>query len=122
MNIMVSTVPPERRPVGDWAMGVIETLVFDELGTVGLVSNLFQPTDVGEIPFQSASGIGGQSFPTRGPINRKGPRVYVRCGPTYGDQPRRGLMGMPAAWNSRVSVASFTPNSFATEASDKPFA
>ena len=31
---MVSTVTPERRPVGDWAMGAIETLVFDVLGTV----------------------------------------------------------------------------------------
>ena len=30
----VSTVTPERRPVGDWAMGAIETLVFDVLGTV----------------------------------------------------------------------------------------
>src|SRR5674476_437242 len=34
MRIMVSTVTPERRPVGDWAMGAIETLVFDVLGTV----------------------------------------------------------------------------------------
>ncbi len=32
--MMVSTVTPERRPVGDWAMGAIETLVFDVLGTV----------------------------------------------------------------------------------------
>lgn len=32
--MMVSTVTPEPRSVGDWAMGAIETLVFDVLGTV----------------------------------------------------------------------------------------
>ena len=31
---MVGTATPERRPVVDWSMGAIETLVFDVLGTV----------------------------------------------------------------------------------------